>query len=321
MQRDDPRIGRWLLFIVVAVGLVVGVSASLRGPPIRKPFLVPSITATRDLWYHPSAQLDVYGMEDPGRHPVMVMLHGCCGGREDLFQLAFEFASRGVLVFNAGWTPIPAGGRYPEVYQHAACAVRYARSTAEQFGGDGSFVAVLGFSDGALLGATTMLASNEFEGECPHSESGQPDLFIGVSGFYGWEPGGGGTLGSVNRTSEMDDFFGGSPVEQPRAWEIGNPYQHLDSASPSSFLLIAGEEDPLAADAACFHLALVDAGQTSRLLIVPRAGHLELISPRSPAGRTVVEGTLSALFEGEPRTGPEATDHCPAADTGSGSKD
>lgn len=299
--------GRWLLLFLLGVVTVTSALALLRGSPTPKPAEATPVLVTRDLQYHPSAQLDVYRVEDPRNLPVMVMLHGCCGGREDLFQLAYEFASRNVLVFNAGWTPTPAGGGYPDVYEQAACALRFARSSAASFGGDSSTVALLGFSDGALIGAAATLATPEFDGDCVQSGPSKPDLFIGVSGFYGWEPGG---LGSVGRSSEMDDFFGGSPLAAPSAWARGNPYHLLSAASPSSLLLIAGEEDPLSADAACFYLALVEAGHTSRLEIVSEAGHLELISPRSRAGRSVVGATLSAMIDADFRTDPESPNHC-----------
>jgi acetyl esterase/lipase len=238
------------------------------------------------------------------------MLHGCCGGREDLFQLAHELAARDVLVFNAGWTPIPAGGGYPEVYEQAACAVRFARVNARRFGGDSSMVGLLGFSDGALLGAATTLATPDFEGECEQSGRSKPDVFIGVSGFYGWEP------GSVETTPEMDVFFGGSPAAVPEAREGGNPYHQLSADSSSTMLLVAGEEDPLSADAACFHRALLQAGHAARLEIVGQAGHLELISPRIPAGRDVVELTLSALIDEDFETDPGVASPCPTRRTG-----
>ncbi len=304
-----------LLGVGSVVVLVVWLGAQAQAPeaPPESAVLV-----THDLKYHPSALVDVYHPDGSAGHPVIVLLHGCCGGREDLFQLAHGLASRGVVVFNAEWTAIPDGGRYPEVYEQAACAVRYARFSAALFGGDGSDVALLGFSDGALLGAVVTLTASEAQGECAYSDSSKPDLFIGVSGFYGWELDG---PGSIETTPEMEGFFGGSPLEAPTAWAEGNPYDHLDSTSTSSFLLIAGEDDPLASNAACFQLALVDAGHDSGLTIVPRTGHLELISPRTPAGRIVVDETISELNGPGLPSDPEATNHCSNPPTGSDLED
>jgi acetyl esterase/lipase len=289
-QRAGPSNRRWLLLFLIVVVTATGSVALVGDPTTPEPTQGSPVVVTRDLQYHPSAQLDVYRAGNPRDLPVLVMLHGCCGGREDLFQLAHEVASRDVLVFNAGWTPIPAGGGYPEVYEQAACAVRFARSSAARFGGDGSVVGLLAFSDGALLGAAATLATPQFEGECPLAGRGDPDMFVGVSGFYGWQP------GYVVTTPEIDVFFGGSPAEAPRAWERGNPYHHLSTPSSSTLLLIAGAEDPLVADAACFDQALLDTGHDARLEIIGQAGHFELVSPRIPAGRHVVDLTLSALI-------------------------
>jgi hypothetical protein len=52
------------------------------------------------------------------------------------------------------------------------------------------------------------------------------------------------------------------------------------------------------------------------LEIVGQAGHLELISPRIPAGRDVVELTLSALIEEDSETDPGVASPCPTSRTG-----
>ena len=169
--------------------------------------------------------------------PVIVMVHACCGDRADLGKLAEAVAAEGAIVMNADWAGIKNDARFPDAYADVACAVRFARARAADFGGDPADVTLLGWSDGAMASAVVAAAGEQFDrSRCEYpTASSVPDAFIGVAGFYGWtlpvapclcqRPGTGLPRGDVHR-------------EAPRAWHDATPYGWLRSefrdASPLS---------------------------------------------------------------------------------------
>jgi acetyl esterase/lipase len=177
--------------------------------------------------------LDVYAPD--GAHaggaavPVMVVLHGQPDGRTITSRLSAELAARGNVVFNADWQFNPStntsGGNY-----HAACAIRFARQTAEQYGGDPDDVVVVGYSAGGVLAATMALNGDAASGRCSNDEalSATPDAMIGLAGTY--------------------DVYGAqSPTDAGEAtgWLAFNPYEQLAMAEGLDALLIHGRSDQI----------------------------------------------------------------------------
>ena len=89
---------------------------------------------------------------------------------------------------NADWAGIKNDARFPDAYADVACAVRFARARAADFGGDPADVTLLGWSDGAMASAVVAAAGDQFDrSQCVYpSASSVPDALIGVAGFYGW---------------------------------------------------------------------------------------------------------------------------------------
>jgi acetyl esterase/lipase len=249
------------------------------------------VKVRRDVAYATGVTLDVYA---PGRghgRPVLVMLHGCCGSRADLSQLALAAAEGGAVVFNVTWRSMLDGGRFPAVYQQAACAVRVARASATRYGGDRRRVTLLGWSDGAMLAGVVANAGDDFGGDCQApGESALPDAVVGVGGFFGWPVGRGGVPDRYV-TPRTIRFFGGAPAATPAAWSAGNPFSQLGRNRRVSMTLIVAAGDPLLEDNRRFLAALVAAGQRATLTVVP-GDALTLISPRTDQGRVTLQETL-----------------------------
>ena len=89
---------------------------------------------------------------------------------------------------NADWAGIKKAARFPDAYADVACAVRFARARAADFGGDPAAVTLLGWSDGAMASAVVAAAGDQLDrSQCLYpSASSVPDALIGVAGFYGW---------------------------------------------------------------------------------------------------------------------------------------
>jgi acetyl esterase/lipase len=288
MTRHQGR--HWVAAGALATVALVLVAAC--GPP---PTPAARTSVSRDIAHAPGVTLDVYAPAAAGHAPVLVLLHGCCGGKEDLAQLAEALAARGAVVFNASWRSMNDGGRYPLAYQQAACAVSFARARAASYGGDPGRVALLGWSDGALLAAVVANAGDRFGGACAaRGTPARPDILIGVAGFFGWPPGPAGRVDPRYVSPRTIRFFGGTPARVPEAWAAGNPYTQLGGNPALEVRLVAADGDPLLADSRRFLAALRRAGHPATLVVVAAASHQGLLLPRTSQGRVTVREALAA---------------------------
>jgi acetyl esterase/lipase len=139
-------------------------------PPTSTPapgFVAPTpshvVEVTKDVEYAklleadaPAQKLDVYAPAEPGPWPVVVVIHTSFQTKDSLryTSLAKELAGRGVVVFvpqsrSLAATVIEAaqenGREYRELDESWACAVRFARESAAEYGGDPGRVTM--FSD------------------------------------------------------------------------------------------------------------------------------------------------------------------------------
>lgn len=264
----------------------------------------PEVTMTRGIAYTSGAELDVHARAGVPDQPVFVLLHGCCGSKDDLTPLAEAIAARGAVVVNADWTGVDRGGGWPRSYQEAACAVRFARASAARFGGDPGRIALLGWSDGALLAAVVAVAGNDLGDGCPqHRVSALPDVLIGVAGFYGWPVAPGRAVDPYYVNARAIRFFGGTPAEVPGAWAAGNPYTRLGGNLRLEARLVAGDADSLLADGRRFLAALQRVGYRASLRVVDEGNHRTVVAPRLPAGRLTVEEAFAAATGATPPSG------------------
>ena len=262
--------------------------------------VLPPVVVVRGIPYTASAELDVYRPEGMSGLPVVVTLHGCCGTRDDLSQLASGLAENGAVVFNASWRGTDGGpGGYPGAYQEAACAVGFARAAAGAHGGDPRRVTLVGWSDGALVAGVVANAGASFDQGCRSRDgqlAGLPDALVALGGFLGWAAAGDGHVDPRYVSERTVGYFGGTPDVVPDAWSAGNPYTHLGRNRDLQVRLVVGRDDPLLLDAECFSAAARTAGHPVTLTVAEGAGHQTIIAPRTP------EGALAS--PGDPGRGP-----------------
>jgi acetyl esterase/lipase len=284
-----PRTDRWRRIIgpaAVVLGATLLLAVAVRASPLPGVHILQAP-------YTSTMTVDVYAPTGGHGRPVLVLLHGCCGSKEDLSQFAWAAAVDGAVVFNPDLLSMVRGGRFPTVYQQAACAVRFARATASRYGGDPDRVTLLGWSDGAMLAAVVGNAADHFSGDClAHGGSGVPDAVIGVGGFFGWPVAPEGRVDARYVTPRTVQFFGGSPARAPLAWAAGNPYTYLGRNRGLEVALLVGATDPLLDGNRRFVAALRGAGQRATLRIVPGDDPLTLISPRTDQGHATLQETL-----------------------------
>ena len=128
------------------------------------PVIPPQIEVSRDIPYTSQLELDVYQPSGTGPWPVVVALHG--GGQsKELFNLfSKRIAQLGAVVFTPTWrSSEPQGDPLTKEIitagiQDAACALRFARQWAKDYGGDPSRLVIVGYSGGGTAAAVVALA-------------------------------------------------------------------------------------------------------------------------------------------------------------------
>lgn len=271
-------LGRPLLFLTLVIGLLLTECTESQQA-------TPSVEVSDEIQYRGSLALTTYRRTDVTSGPVAVLFHGCCGDAADMDQLAYALALRDMVVFNVSLTPFDRGGGWPTSFDDGACAMAYAAENAPGLGGDPQRLALVGWSDGALVASVNGLHTIDVQPDCVSSEPAEPETVVGLSGFYGYEE------GSEVDPEEAAVLSGGE------GWLAGDPHQYLATGNPIRSVLVAGTTDPLLERAYAWESALIEAGHSVELHVAPGSA-LDTISPRTPIGADVVDLIVEAMSSG-----------------------
>lgn len=231
--------------------------------------------------------MDIVRPSDPGPWPVFVLLPGgpSSPGRLDyLLPIATAIANRGAVVMVADWRQAAAfAGGYPTSFQDAACAVGVARAVARRYGGDPGDVTVVGHSLGGWAAAVISLTPAPISpapGTCdPTAGSLRPDALVDLDG-------------ATDEPDTMEDgaayvaaFFGGTRAQRPAAYAAADALDilaaHPAVDDPIPILLVHGQADTTVSPSVSkgLHAALLAAGYTNQLLLIPGGHSAALASP------------------------------------------
>lgn len=224
-------------------------------------------------------RLDIWRDRSTTAGPIVITLHGRPRTRADMEPIAKLLARRGAVVFNAdyrGSAEVERG--YPASFEDVACAVRFARAHAAEYGGDPDRrVVLVGHSFGTYVGSIVALDGDEYNRHCVNSEgSAEPDAFVGLSGSYHW-----------HRTRIWNTFFGTTYAKDPERWEDGDPHTHIGGNPDSLWRFVIEKTDPIleAGSSEEFHEALLDAGYDSKLRQLGKSGHFTILRRDGDARR------------------------------------
>lgn len=226
--------------------------------------------------YLSGVEADIHLPPDPSGAPVVLLVHGGSWRETDrtgLTPLADSLAGRGMVVVNANHRTTAAGAEMATMVGDVVCATRFAAATAAAAGdGDGEPgpLVVVGHSSGAHLAALAALAGDQFPTRCPHPEAAIDGL-VGLAGPY--------EIGAV--ASLVAPAIGASPDDDPEAWEMADPFNHVAERTGLLVLLVHGTDDRTLdiVFSEDFADALDDAGHDVALEIVPGEDHFSILSP------------------------------------------
>lgn len=147
-----------------------------------------AVSVLLDVPYSSGFTLDVYSPAWDGEWAVAVVFHGGEVVKASMADYATQVAERGVVVFVPEFSSTPAqlAEGLDLGAEDGVCAMRYARSHAGEFGGNGDRVVAAGLSYGAIVAALMNLAADRFAGDCFEADdvSGFADGLVGLDGFY-----------------------------------------------------------------------------------------------------------------------------------------
>jgi acetyl esterase/lipase len=154
-MRLIPRIG------VAAVALALIGGQALAMPLMNWPDLISRPRPKADVRTPYGADPNQWGEwrspPGPGRHPLVVMIHGGCweasvAGADIMDWAAQDLRAHGFVVFNVEYRRLgQTGGGYPGTYQDIATAIAFARREAARHGADPARLVLLGHSAGGHL--------------------------------------------------------------------------------------------------------------------------------------------------------------------------
>jgi acetyl esterase/lipase len=239
-----------------------------------------------------------------GPVPVVVMIHGGCWlsdypGPELVAFLSDELRRHGVAVWSLTYRRVGIkenvmGGGYPATFLDIAHGVDHLRKIADRYHLDLTRVVASGHSAGGHLALwaaarpklpadSPLVMANPLPIQSVVAIAGMPDLaYVAVAVAHACERDTVDKLVDTAGRGEKAAFLDTSPVEM---LPLGVKQ-----------LMISGVYDSVIAPALALRYqgSARAKGESVDLLTIDNAGHFELISPWTPAGRMVVEKIIAA---------------------------
>ena len=304
--------------VAAAVLLISTIACAKSATPSRNATAnPPSLMSPFDLQALPSREPDqriAYGEDSSqygelripggsGPHPVAVLIHGGCfkaayATRKDLAPMADALKKRGIASWNIEYRRIgQPGGGWPGTYLDVGRAVDHLRALATSNALDLSRVVIVGHSAGGHLAMwaaararvpknSSLFSADPLPVRGVVNLAGPVDLTANIAGYE-----------ALCRDSVITTLIGGKPTTMPERYAHASPIKLLPFGIPQ--VLVIGEHEDFVprAVAETYARAAAEAGDSLRLIVIPRAGHFEIASPlASPWPQ--VESAIRALLDG-----------------------
>ncbi|WP_426748112.1 alpha/beta hydrolase [Myxococcus faecalis] len=233
----------------------------------------------------------------PGPHPVVVAIHGgFWRAKYDLAHLGHACAAltaSGFATWSLEFRRVGhEGGGYPGTLEDVALGADFLRTLAESHPLDLSRVVFLGHSAGGHLALWLAARPRLPSGSSLYNQS--PLRPLGVVSLAG--------VADVTRAYELGlsdnaagQFLGGSPLEVPLRYQRASPAA-LQPLGVPQVLLHGSEDDTVPVSMSADFCSRGRAhGDEVRCVVLPGAGHFEVVDPRSREWAQVVDAVRSLL--------------------------
>ena len=230
--------------------------------------------------------------DSPPPHPLIVLIHG--GGYREMYTLhplgtvVSALADAGFAVWNIEYRRFGNGGDYPRMFLDVAAAADFLPQIAQAHQLDLSTVISMGHSAGGHL-ALWLAGRRNIESASPLFVS-EP---LAVHGVVALAPLADVTQGAASDLSSdaLLAVMGGAPSEKPAAYRSGCPARLLPLGAPQA-LLVGAEDAAMLDNARRYTAAASQAGDDAQLIVLPGAGHFEIVAVDSQEWRAVRRAVL-----------------------------
>jgi acetyl esterase/lipase len=238
--------------------------------------------------------------EGKGTFPVVVIIHGGCWLSQYNYQymnhVSAALAKAGFATWNIEFRRVGnPGGGYPGTFQDIAQAADYVRELAKQYPVSSKDVLVMGHSAGGHLALwaagrkdlpknSPLYTSNPVKVKGVVSLAGIPDLAT-----YSTEQ------GSCN--AAVEQLMGGSSTSVPQRYIEATPSAALALRTPVR--MVQGARDPIVpvSQAQNFVNQASSSKNKAKLVLLPEAGHFDLVAPTSPVWPAIEQAVKDLLMQ------------------------
>jgi acetyl esterase/lipase len=266
----------------------------------------PQPTGTIPYGDDPLQVVDLWLPEGAGPHPVVLMVHGGCwqtdiADRTIMNWIADDLRRRGIAVWNIDYRGVDRGGGYPGTFLDAGAAADALRRHAADRRLDLGRLTAIGHSAGGHLALWLAARPRLPQGSPLHRADPLPiPHVISLGGLPDLEEAA-RPPGSGCGTEVIARIAGAASASRP------DPY--ADTSVPrlaplgARQVLINGRQDRIipTAYAEGYARPMRAAGDTVRVRMIDRTGHVELVAPDTAAWAAAVEEIEMAIGRGEPR--------------------
>jgi len=241
---------------------------------------------------------DLYLPKGKGPFPVLVFIHGGCWYSQytlsHVSSLANDLRHHGIAVWSIEYRKSgDLGGTWPATYLDVGLGVDYVKTLSGQFPLDLDRVVVAGHSAGGYLALWVASRSRlDSSSSLYVSEPLKIDAVVALAGA--------GNMRQVAETGlcgdAVPDIMGGKPEQVADNYQDASPEDRLPLGVKQ--FLVFGEKDPIVRVE--YGRAYIDkalsAGDKVELIVLPDAGHFEMIAPETEEFSRVRD-TLTGLLE------------------------
>lgn len=243
---------------------------------------------------HPQqfGELTLPGGKPP--HPTIVLIHG--GGYREMYDLAplsavaADLAKAGFAVWNIEYRRQGNGGAFPWMFRDVGRGTDFLRELGATHQLDLQRVFSMGHSAGGHL-ALWLAGRRNIDQRSPLyvEQPLQIQAAIALAPIADIRRAVAGGLSS----DALPAVMGGLPEDVPAHYRAGSPPELLPFGVPQ--LIFVGSQDAgILENARAYQQAAQAAGDQARLVVLPGAGHFEVVSVQS-AEWLEIRGTLAAL--------------------------
>ncbi len=257
----------------------------------------PHATPTARLTYGPAPQQygDLWLPKGPGKHPVIVLIHGGCWlaslpSTELMDPMAQDLQDRGYAVWNLAYRRVgEAGGGYPGTFTDVAAGIDFLWTLEEARHLDLTRVVAVGHSAGGHLAAWA-IARDRLPASSPLHKAHSLSLrgAVSLAGILDLEFARKDGLEPCGGPPTIDSLVGAAERTAKDVYADTSPSHMLPFSTPVT--LLTGALDPIVPPryAGDFAPKAQAAGSMVSHQTLPGAGHFELIDPKSKAWADVV---------------------------------